>query len=99
MRSLNEARIKGQIEVAPGDLPFLAPVDLISFQSNQAGWNVRNRHRPLRMRIRLLLIFTLAVAAVARAATPSYDVVIYGGTSAGIAAAIQSARMGRTAVL
>jgi ribulose 1,5-bisphosphate synthetase/thiazole synthase len=32
-------------------------------------------------------------------ALPATDVVIYGGTSAGITAAIQTARMGRTAVL
>ncbi len=33
------------------------------------------------------------------AADPSYDVVIYGGSSAGVTAAIQTARMGKTAVL
>ncbi|MCU0396094.1 MAG: FAD-dependent oxidoreductase [Chitinophagaceae bacterium] len=32
-------------------------------------------------------------------AAPVYDLVIYGGTSAGIAAAIQAARMGKTAVI
>ncbi|MBI1389389.1 MAG: FAD-dependent oxidoreductase [bacterium] len=32
-------------------------------------------------------------------AEPAYDVVIYGGTSAGVAAAIQTARMGRSVVL
>jgi hypothetical protein len=31
--------------------------------------------------------------------TPAYDVVIYGATSAGVAAAVQARRMGRTAVL
>ncbi|WP_414662323.1 FAD-dependent oxidoreductase [Horticoccus sp. 23ND18S-11] len=36
---------------------------------------------------------------VARGATASYDVVVYGGTSGGITAAIQAARMGKTAVL
>ena len=50
------------------------------------------------MRLPLLPLF-LALALVARAASASYDVVIYGGTSSGVAAAIQSARMGRTAVL
>ncbi|MBL9209658.1 MAG: FAD-dependent oxidoreductase [Opitutaceae bacterium] len=37
--------------------------------------------------------------SLARAATASYDLVVYGGTSGGITAAIQAARMGRTAVL
>ncbi|MBI5380692.1 MAG: FAD-dependent oxidoreductase [Opitutae bacterium] len=35
----------------------------------------------------------------AAAATPAFDLVIYGGTSAGVSAALQSARMGRTCVL
>jgi hypothetical protein len=45
-----------------------------------------------------LLLF-LVTATMVRAATASYDVVIYGGTSGGVAAAIQTARMGKTAVL
>ena len=44
------------------------------------------------------IIFPLLVA-VSQAAVASYDVVVYGGTSAGVVAAIQAARMGRTAVL
>jgi hypothetical protein len=48
--------------------------------------------------MRLLALFLVATLA-ARAASASFDVVIYGGTSGGIAAAIQTARMGRTAVL
>jgi len=49
----------------------------------------------------LVLIGLLAVAAPqARGAeTKSYDVVVYGGTSAGVTAAIQAARMGKTVVL
>ena len=52
------------------------------------------------MRFLFLPLF-LATALLARAATApaSFDVVIYGGTSSGIAAAIQAARMGKTAVL
>src|SRR5215213_6829808 len=50
------------------------------------------------MRIRLLLPLLLSAVA-SHAAAPSYDVVVYGGTSGGIAAAIQAARMGKTAVL
>ncbi|EON77963.1 putative xanthan lyase [Lunatimonas lonarensis] len=35
----------------------------------------------------------------AHSQSPSYDLVIYGGTSAGVAAAIQAARMGKSAIL
>ena len=47
------------------------------------------------------LLLALAIPASARAAAPvtDADVVIYGGTSGGVAAALQAARMGRTAVL
>jgi len=44
--------------------------------------------------ILLLLIFTAGLKS-----QPNYDIVIYGGTSAGIAAAIQSSRMGKSVVL
>ena len=50
--------------------------------------------------MRLLLITLFLVATVvSRGATASYDLVVYGGTSSGIAAAVQAARMGKTAVL
>ncbi len=45
---------------------------------------------------------TLTVAAVfssATAQTETYDVVIYGGTSAGVIAAVQAKKMGKTAVI
>jgi hypothetical protein len=45
------------------------------------------------------IAFLLLAPLAAIGATPSYDVVIYGGTSGGIAAAIQTARMGQTCVL
>ena len=56
---------------------------------------------PLRLlAVPLFALFLFPAARAASAATPAaYDVVIYGGTSGGIAAAIQTARMGRTAVL
>src|SRR5215213_4750334 len=48
----------------------------------------------------VLLIVTALLSSASLAQTaPAYDVVIYGGTSGGIAAAIQAARMGKTAVL
>jgi hypothetical protein len=45
------------------------------------------------------LLLAAASASLLPAAGPTYDVVIYGGTSGGIAAALQTARLGRTAVL
>ena len=45
------------------------------------------------------LLLSLALATLTHAASADYDLVIYGGTSAGIAAALQAARMGKTAVL
>jgi hypothetical protein len=47
----------------------------------------------------LLLSLSLVFTFFARGASASYDVVVYGGTSSGIVAAIQAARMGKTAVL
>ena len=54
--------------------------------------------RPLTV-FSLLLALVLPSSAPAAAAVADADVVIYGGTSGGIAAALQAARMGRTAVL
>lgn len=51
------------------------------------------------------LLFAITLFAYSLNATPvypqtqSYDIVIYGGTSAGVAAAIQSSRMGKSVVL
>ena len=48
------------------------------------------------------LIASIVIAsslAQARAAEPVYDVVVYGGTSGGVTAAIQAARMGKSVVL
>jgi len=48
-----------------------------------------------------LLIFTASLGSVSQshAAEPVYDVVIYGGTSAGVSAAIQTKRMGKSVIL
>jgi hypothetical protein len=47
----------------------------------------------------LTLLFCISCSNRTSDSQPDYDVVIYGGTSAGIAAAIQSARMGKTVLL
>ncbi len=52
------------------------------------------------MYCRILLVSLLVVAvSPVRADDPVYDVVIYGGTSAGVAAAVQVRRMGRSVIL
>jgi hypothetical protein len=47
----------------------------------------------------LLAAISCALPGVARAAVHEADVVVYGGTSAGIVAAVQAARMGKSVVL
>ncbi len=47
----------------------------------------------------LLLLSLTLIAPLNAAETKSADIVIYGGTSGGITAAIQAARMGKTAIL
>lgn len=47
----------------------------------------------------LALLFSSAISHDAKSQTKEYDIVIYGGTSSGIAAAIQSSRMGKSVVL
>jgi hypothetical protein len=51
------------------------------------------------MRFSLLIFVTLGVCPLAQAAPREFDVVVYGGTSAGVAAAVQAARMGKNVVL
>ncbi|MFN6105726.1 MAG: FAD-dependent oxidoreductase, partial [Planctomycetaceae bacterium] len=50
-------------------------------------------------RIGLLLLFVTSLSAVGRAAEPGFDVVVYGGTAGGVAAAVTAARAGRTVIL
>src|SRR3954466_1537996 len=52
---------------------------------------------PLRAILIPLLLSVLAIAATA--AEKTYDVVVYGGTSGGVAAAVQTNRMGKTVLL
>ncbi|MGM0620109.1 MAG: FAD-dependent oxidoreductase [Bacteroidota bacterium] len=47
----------------------------------------------------LTLIFSSAIQLDAKSQNSDYDIVIYGGTSAGVTAAIQSSRMGKSVVL
>jgi hypothetical protein len=47
----------------------------------------------------VILVCVASGAPAARADDGAYDVVVYGGTSAGVIAAVQAARMGKTAVL
>ncbi|HEU4926212.1 MAG TPA: FAD-dependent oxidoreductase [Vicinamibacterales bacterium] len=51
------------------------------------------------MRIFKLFALSLVVAASSGAQTVTYDIVIYGGTSAGIIAAVQAKRMGKSVVV
>lgn len=53
------------------------------------------------MRLTLLLPLLLSLIAPLRAAIAShdYDVVVYGGTSAGVIAAVQAKKMGKTAII
>ena len=51
------------------------------------------------MRITLAALTALAAGAGTPAADREYDVVVYGGTSGGVSAAVQAARMGKTVVL
>jgi hypothetical protein len=57
---------------------------------------IRLTPRVLSLPVVVLVAFALRAFAAAPA---TYDVVIYGGTSAGVASALQTARMGKTAVL
>ncbi|HEV7222370.1 MAG TPA: FAD-dependent oxidoreductase, partial [Pirellulales bacterium] len=52
-----------------------------------------------RFRRTALLAFACWLAATAPARAESFDVVVYGGTSGGVAAAVQAARMGKRVVL
>jgi hypothetical protein len=46
-----------------------------------------------------VLVVSGLIMALEAAAPQSYDVVVYGGTSAGVTAAIQARRMGKSAVI
>jgi len=54
---------------------------------------------PLPLRYLCSLLFLLPAASLRAADEPAYDLVIYGGTSGGVAAGVQARRMGKTAVI
>jgi len=48
----------------------------------------------------LLAVLTLAISGpVAAADEPKYDMVIYGGTSGAVTAAVQASKMGKSAII
>jgi hypothetical protein len=49
--------------------------------------------------LRAVAVFLTIITAFIAPAEPVYDIVIYGGTSGGIAAAVQASRMGKTAII
>lgn len=51
------------------------------------------------MRIFFAFLALMFLAAASPAAEPEYDIVVYGGTSGGVAAAVQGARLGRRVLL
>src|SRR6476619_4591965 len=53
----------------------------------------------MRMTMRIISIISVLSCSLCSAAVVESDICVYGGTSGGIAAAIQASRMGRTVVL
>ncbi len=51
------------------------------------------------MRLSLLLLLSWLIPGTAAAQSSTFDIVIYGGTSGGVAAAVQAKRMGKSVVL
>src|SRR5687767_13182068 len=51
------------------------------------------------LRFLCCLLFLLLSATIAYTAEPTFDLVIYGGTSGGVAAAVQARRLGKTAIV
>ena len=49
--------------------------------------------------IKLAALLALAIAITGRSLAVEYDVVVYGGTSAAVTAAVQAKRMGKTAII
>src|SRR5258707_327270 len=56
------------------------------------------RGKPMHARFLVLSLLAASLAGPAASAA-EYDVVVYGGTSGGVAAAVQAARMGKSVVL
>lgn len=56
-------------------------------------------HHPMIRRLKILLVLLVCPAASLPASTNTADLVVYGGTSAGVIAAVQAARMGKSVVI
>src|SRR3954452_16002902 len=53
----------------------------------------------VRWRLSLFVMFLFLSSRAARAAEDSWDVIVYGGTSAGVIAAVQTKKMGKSVVI
>jgi hypothetical protein len=53
----------------------------------------------VRIYFSFIALAILAIATTVQSGAPDYDIIIYGGTSGGISAAVQAARMGKTVAL
>ncbi len=84
--------------------PVLFTLSFHSFVSSRRGSHVESsrdvpRHCWRCIAGAAVLFASLFVLQPAHAVEPVYDVVVYGGTSGGVTAAIQAARMGKSVVL
>ena len=84
--------------VLHSDAPFNELFDYISATSQNASRQLQKPHAAARCQPTMKLLPALLLATLAAVsplgAADSYDIVVYGGSSGGITAAIQAARMG-----
>jgi len=74
--------------------------DRRSYMGLLAGFIYGQSSHPMRgMKILSLLVLSLFCLGSLRGAEAEYDLVVYGGTSAGVAAAVQAKRLGKTVVV
>lgn len=100
MKIIDERRLKSTLPTAQVDVEErfcpLQPVSTLRQNQHQP-------ERPLPMKLSTLATLTLAllglVASATSGATINRDVVVYGGNSAGVAAAIQASRLGKSVTL
>jgi hypothetical protein len=70
----------------------------VGFAYNPSFSTSLSSHVPAMLRISFLCLF-LVVALQVQAHEPTYDLVVYGGSSGGVAAAVQARRMDKTAIV